>query len=228
MDARIKLNKVKMLTQQSAGESLMEKAIFTERDISELGKNYMTARGLQVGIRAYTHVIQRYALGGLLELFRLGVSMEKIQETIMELTRSCNNVKKGDVVDSYSKISWPILPWEEVSHGDDDNRILHKLKVLTLELPSIVGDDVAQRSFSEICALCLKKLCDLEMDHASQVLKSKKRDDQRGSETIPGYRDAHIVAEEDPVVLLAQTQAQSTVNDCKHFIAMLQDRSSKL
>jgi hypothetical protein len=226
MDARARLISVKTLT-DSAGESPTAKAIFTEKDISELGKNYMTTRGLQVGIGAYTNLIQRYALGGLLELFCTGVSMEKIQEIMTEM-RDVSNAKKGDVEDSCRMISWPILPWEEISHDKEDKILLHKIKVLSFELPSIVGHNWLQESFSETCVLCLKKLCELEMHHASQVYKSKKRDDQRGVETIPGYRDAHVAAEKDPVVLLAQNQAQRTVDDCRKIMSFLQNCSSKL
>lgn len=225
IDARKMLNKVKMLA-QSAGESPKANTIYTEKDVLELGKNYMTARGLQVGIKAYTHVIQRYALSGLLELFCTGISMEKIQQVMMTRTQSYN-VKEDNVGDSCRIISWPILPWEESSHGENDMMTIHKMKVLSLELPAILGGEF-KRSFADSCIACLNKLCELEMDHASQVFKSKKRDDQRGIETVPGYRDAHVAAGEDPVVQLAQNQAQRTVNDCKRFMASLQESSSKL
>ena len=62
----------------------------------------------------------------------------------------------------------------------------------------------------------LLKLVALEKDYARRIHVSKARDDSRGAKTIPGYAQAHVPAEKDPVVLEAQAYAEqidSSVTD---------------
>jgi hypothetical protein len=42
------------------------------------------------------------------------------------------------------------------------------------------------------------------------VQASKARDDERGARIIPGYSDAHIAADKDPVVLSAWERVRRT------------------
>ena len=61
----------------------------------------------------------------------------------------------------------------------------------------------------------LQKCIALENDHAVRVYKSKSRDDVRGAATVPGYKDAHIAAEKDSVVLAAKEEAAMVQKEVK-------------
>ena len=226
VDACIKARNVLLSAKSSGmntGESSDSNAIFTEKDILQLGKNYMTTRGLNVGINAYTDIIQRYALVGLFEQLRNRASIDTLEQLYTNVAMS----KNGDITKE-NEISWPRLPWEEESHNSSAKLLKHKLYVLSLEISSILGGDTSKISFAEVCTKCLKKLIDVEKHHAKQVLKSKQRDDKRGRQTIPDYAGAHVKAEDDPVVLLAQMHAKAVVSECNDIILSLFDRTSRL
>ena len=210
----------------AGGESSDSKAIFTEKDIIQLGKNYMTTRGLNVGVIAYTNLVQRYALRGLYDMFNGGASMVAIEQVYFSATKAHTIRARDD--SKANAITWPPLPWEEESHNSVSKLLDHKLQVLSNELSSIAGADPSKMSFADICIKCMKKLIEVEDNHAKQVLKSKKRDDLRGEQTIPGYKDSHVQAENDPVVLLAQKRAKEVVSKCNGFILMLSENTSKL
>ena len=205
----------------SAGETSDSKRIFTENDISQIGKNYMTIRGINVGIQAYTEVIQRYALDGLLELLHSSAGIDKIEDLYKKAAVSY----EPDA--NTAAISWPLLPWEEASHDNNARLFLHKLYIMSKELPSI-GNDADELGFSVTCVKSLKKLIELENHHATQVLRCKKRDDKRGEQTIPGYAISHVRAEDDAVVLLAQKRAREINSKCNEVIISLLDTASRL
>ncbi len=56
----------------------------------------------------------------------------------------------------------------------------------------------------------MKLLIDMERANAELVQASKSRDDERGARIIPGYAEAHIPAERDPVVLSAWERVRRT------------------
>ena len=198
---------------------------FTEKDMIQLGKNYMTTRGLNVGIDAYTNMIQRYALEGLFEQFNGGASFDAIEQAYLNAATAAGGFSAEPKAEEI-EIAWPILPWEEESHNSASKLLEHKLQVLSLELSSIVIVDHADPSkikmpFAEVCIKCFKKFIEIESHHAKQVLRSKQRDDKRGRQTIPGYADSHVQAEHDPVVLLAQRRSKEVVSKCNDFILQL-------
>jgi hypothetical protein len=59
----------------------------------------------------------------------------------------------------------------------------------------------------------------LEEDHAKRVYKSKSRDDSRGASTVPGYKDSHIPAEKDSVVLAAKEEAGQVKEEVEMVLA---------
>jgi len=206
----------------SAGETSDSKRIFTENDIIQIGKNYMTIRGIDVGIKAYTDLIQRYALDGLLELLHNSAGIDKIEDLYKKAAVSF----EPDA--NTAAISWPLLPWEEASHDNNARLFLHKLYIMSKELPSIAGNDADELQFSVTCIKSMKKLIELENHHAAQVLRSKKRDDKRGEQTIPGYAISHDRAEDDAVVLLAQKRAKEINSKCNEVIVSLLGTASRL
>ncbi len=56
----------------------------------------------------------------------------------------------------------------------------------------------------------MKLLLDMERQNAELVQSSKARDDERGNRIIPGYLDAHTLADEDPVVASAWARVRKT------------------
>lgn len=206
----------------SAGETSDSKRIFTENDIIQIGKNYMTIRGINVGIKAYTDVIQRYALDGLLELLYSSAGIDKIEDLYKKAAASFESDTNT------AAISWPLLPWEEASHDNDARLFLHKIYIMSKELLSIAGNDAYELQFSVTCIKSLKKFIELENHHATQVLRCKKRDDKRGEQTIPGYTISHVRAEDDAVVLLAQKRAKEINSKCNEVILSLLDNASRL
>lgn len=56
----------------------------------------------------------------------------------------------------------------------------------------------------------MKLLLEIERANAEQVQASKRADDQRGARIVPGYADAHLCAEKDPVVISAWDRVGKT------------------
>ena len=56
----------------------------------------------------------------------------------------------------------------------------------------------------------MKLLIDMERANAELVQSSKARDDDRGARIIPGYVEAHVSAEKDPIVLSAWERVRRT------------------
>jgi hypothetical protein len=56
----------------------------------------------------------------------------------------------------------------------------------------------------------LRRLVEIEKQNAELVQASKAQDDVRGARIIPGYADAHVAAERDPVVLSAWERVETT------------------
>ena len=203
--------------QQSAGE---KKILYkTDKSIPGLGANQLTEKGRQIGIKAYTDAIQRYALRGLLE--RL-VTLVNSQKNRLTLNQALAHVGLEDVsegraatslsVPSKSVVNWPVLPWNEESHTSSEAVWKHQHSMLLNELPSILS---STNKTSSILSRLLEKCMALEDDHAKRVYKSKSRDDARGASTVPGYADVHIAAEKDSVVLAAKKEADDVRQDVK-------------
>jgi len=61
----------------------------------------------------------------------------------------------------------------------------------------------------------MERLIDVERVNAAMVQASKAQDDQRGVRIIPGYADAHVPAESDPVVRSAWERVERTIERIK-------------
>lgn len=164
--------------------SQIQDVYHTERAVPGIGQMQMTEKARQTGIVAYTSCVRRYALLGLLEYYtRGGRSLE------VDLT-SCGNLEPHNL----STARWPILPWEE------EDEWSHQKKVLAQEFPRT-------GAFASWITDCLRELVQLEQDYAERVYSSKQRDDERGAQTIPSYKEVHIDAAVDDVVLEARAHA---------------------
>lgn len=199
--------------------------VYTEALLPQLGCNYMTERGRRVGIDAYTSLIQRYALKGLLgqvmiltanAKLRSGYNMKNRLEALLQkpLQRESTSAATHD------KVSWPRMPWDEEVRTKE-SLWEHQHSVLSLEIRSIVAKD--ESSIFVVLKLLLKKLKSLEQDYAAQVHKSKQRDDTRGLNIIPGYRVAHIMAEDDDIVKLTYARAEDIVEKITEILRLFDD-----
>ena len=179
-----------------------------EKAIGGLGANQLTEKGRQIGIRAYTDALQRYALRGLLQRLVELVNSQKG----LTLVEALHHVGLDDVVSQSSGgvgasskpvVDWPVLPWNEASHSDPEALWKHQHSILMKEIPSIICNGNGNDTLSQLLQKCIA----LEKDHAVRVYKSKSRDDVRGAATVPGYKDVHVAAEKDSVVLAAKEEA---------------------
>jgi hypothetical protein len=202
--------------QQNGGEG--PKVFKTDRAIPGLGANQLTEKGRQIGIKAYTDAIQRYALRGLLERLVIltknqqGISLREVLVHVGLESVAEGGRNETPATPSKGRVDWPVLPWNEASHSDADELWKHQHSVLMNELPSILrGSNAKDNILSQLLQKCIA----LEDDHAKRVYKSKSRDDSRGASTVPGYKDSHISAEKDSVVLANNEEAESVRNDVK-------------
>jgi len=215
VEARDLLRKVGKEMEQAEASKIDEKCanqVYTEALLPQLGSNYMTERGRKVGIDAYTDLIQRYILKGLLEQVISLQTSGKVKSRYelkyrLEalLQKPLNN--ELTTIASHDKASWPLMPWDEELNGLDIWD--HQRSILLLEFPSIAVGSKA--SMIAIIKLLLEKLKSLEQSHAAQVYKSKRRDDIRGTSVIPNYRVAHTMAEDDSVVKLTNARTKDTI-----------------
>lgn len=199
--------------QQTAGEGAKKAVFKTDRAIPGLGANQLTEKGRMIGIKAYTDAIQRYALRGLLDRLVKLASSEKglsMDDALRHVGLDGKLPAAVDATPSKPVVDWTVLPWNEASHADADALWAHQHATLLRELPSIVGGG---GSGASVLSELLQKCTALEDDHAKRVYKSKSRDDSRGAATVPGYKDVHIAAEKDSVVLAAKKEADEVRKD---------------
>ena len=165
-----------------------------------IGANKLTDRARSVGIKAYGECMQRYALRGLLEYLLECTGGCKLPVDVLAVEAELRRSSPLDLVllDPL-QTSWSVFPW--------DDTVAHPWtfqKALLIECFPVHGN------FSSWLEEAMKFLVALETDLARRILKSKKRDDDRGRLVIPGYMNAHIEAEKDPVVLASASEATKT------------------
>lgn len=216
--------KLKFKSGQRSGQDSSE--ILTAKDIIQLGNNYITQRGLDVGIKAYTAMIHRYALYGLMDVL-YDKEFEDIRTVLQRVIGEKNKVHIQNP--SHDSSRWPSMPWEDVSYENPKLLLDHKMNLLQYELSSILDGHPRRRSKEEIGIFCLEKLISLENSHAAKVLRSKVRDDERGIATVPGYAKVHIMAESDSIIKLAEQNAVMISQKSRSIIKTISKNvSSKL
>eukprot|EP00559_Dactyliosolen_fragilissimus_P008911 CAMPEP_0184860170 /NCGR_PEP_ID=MMETSP0580-20130426/5115_1 /TAXON_ID=1118495 /ORGANISM="Dactyliosolen fragilissimus" /LENGTH=547 /DNA_ID=CAMNT_0027357185 /DNA_START=434 /DNA_END=2074 /DNA_ORIENTATION=+ len=178
---------------------------YNAKDMKALGRNKLTERGRKVGILAYTDLIQRYVLNKLFQKVKDILSGETNIDIIKRLQLDGLNIRVIPVqkpeLNSSRETHWPRFPWEE---SDDWEFIL---SVLQSELPLLFASKLInkqavkyhQLSVSDLIFL-FDRLIQLEKGYSDRIYKSKARDDERGKDIIPGYKEAHNSAESDSVV----------------------------
>jgi len=103
------------------------------------------------------------------------------------------------VCSDYENVAWPVFPWD----ANAESSLWDYQKSLLLEEFPCKG------GLAEWVCDLLQLYIALERGYAARIFKSKKRDDQRGASTIPGYKASHFAAEGDPVIKEARKAAEA-------------------
>jgi hypothetical protein len=185
-----------------------------DKTVDGIGKNHLTEKARFAGIQAYSDCIHMYAVRGLLaEAKRQSLEqlMLNLESHIAPSLSTFPNKAEG--------ASWPPLPWEQ----DDDEALLwsHQLSILKAEFP------VSSDAVSWITEL-LQKLVLLQNDYAKRVYDCKKRDDVRGTQTVPGYKDSHVAAEDDAVIKAIRAEAASVAKGVEEVMTLFAYDSTRL
>ena len=180
-----------------------------------LGKLVLSSKALTTGITSYTECIQLYALQGFLDWIMRNEKtayslVGLVQDELFGQHNSSNNSNgSGDNVPTtttttntaipldLTKVAWAPLPWGRKQSVWDHQRF-----VLTTEFP-VPDSDQAIGWIKDL----LQKLVEMEKAYANRVLECKRRDDVRGTNTIPGYSASHVAAEDDAVVQSVRAKA---------------------
>ena len=188
------------------GVSTLASEYKTEQVVPGIGSTTLTEKGRQTGIQAYTQCIQRYAAGGLLQWLQknLGDNMMSSLECQLQ------DVHFTPDIGMLTKPSWPNLPWEV----DESLTWKHQCAILPFEFPR-------NEPLASWVEKVLQQLVKIETDYANGVYNSKRRDDVRGIETIPGYSQSHVAAEDDDVIKYANEAAELTAKVVKTLLVDL-------
>ncbi|CAJ1895120.1 unnamed protein product [Cylindrotheca closterium] len=187
--------------QQSSGEN---------NKVPGVGANQLTGRARSVGVKAYTECIQRYALHGLLTWISQGMEQGgQNPKTMLESEFLAKGIPTPQSpIDPLANVDWPPMPW--------DMKAVDEWNFQKAVLVEEFGAPPASDTIVWITEV-LERLVYLEGDFARRIHKSKARDDVRGAKTIPGYANAHIAADSDPVIM----EARKNADDVKIQVASI-------
>lgn len=177
-----------------------------DKTVDGIGKNHLTEKARFAGIQAYSDCIHRYALRGLLD----EVERRSLEQVVLNLEHHVTT-SRSTFPNKAENASWPPLPWEQ----DDDELLLwsHQLSILKAEFP------VSSNAVSWITEL-LQKLVLLQNEYAERVYDCKRRDDVRGTKTVPGYQDSHVAAEDDAVIKAVRAEAARVAKCVEQVLAV--------
>lgn len=179
-----------------------------------IGECRLTERARDCGVRAYTNCIQLYALQGLLKWLNAivpedsyGSDLSSIFHLIQEEFGQTKVTVFGSDNDSFSQVRWPAFPWDVNECSIDQMEWEYQRKLLVTEFPVTSDGKLYDMQWIEEL---LKKLEILEDDFANRVATSKQRDDLRGATIVPGYAEAHVASEDDPVIVEIREKAKTS------------------
>jgi hypothetical protein len=163
-------------------------AVYTDRDIDGLGKNYLTEAGRLRAIAAYRFYTRYYALLGLFEQAETVLAAEGPAAVERLLSQEPED-RRGEEEkrrrgESNSVSSSPLLLFS----SSPADRWKHQRQILCDEL----GFRTVATPLRE-----LEGMLDLV---ARDVERSKAKDDSRGRQIIADYAEVHVSAAEDPFV----------------------------
>lgn len=172
------------------------------------------------GIQSYTSLIRMFALRGLLNFSRANEG--DITMTRAAFFRNLENQlrgAKGPTIDTL-EVSWPAFPWEQQTA---DSFWSYQKWLLLNEFPK-----AGSVTWEDWTVTALEQLLQLEVAFADRVYKCKRRDDERGSAIIPGYKESHVSAQDDPVVESTRTELSRKKDEINRILNLLTSSKSKL
>jgi hypothetical protein len=180
-----------------------------------LGKLQCTPEARQQGIDAYTHCIQLFALRELLQLCLESKNPDESAEDLIErvgakCVQTCDDFTQT-CVDNFEDVPWVQYPWEDTKNEQRS----FALELLLQELP-------VSESWIFWLFQALQTLEHLEETFAQNVRASKEGDDVSGTATIPGYRDAHVLVDEDPLVQSVEKELEETKKKIQDVLVRLE------
>ncbi len=162
-------------------------SIFLETEIPGLGANRLSEKGRLAGVEAYTSCIQMFALRGLWQ-FLADNGLPQNGTNLWE-SELASPIMPPELVNT-NHVEWPPCPWETTV----DDWTIQKF-LLQTEFP--LDDSTSENEWLESQ---LRTLIQLEQDYAYRVYQSKRRDDQRGVQIVPGYEQSHDRTEDDTAI----------------------------
>lgn len=182
-----------------------------------VGSCALNERAREGGIRAYRECLQRYALHGLLRWILHVTESGRSPLDVVALEKELSDIGTSSLVmdlDPMANVAWPLFPWDVkgTNEWDCQKFLLQELFPLNKNTSLWLEDS-------------LLKLVALEKDMARRIHNSKHRDDIRGGKTIPGYAQAHIPADKDPVILEAQKYAEQIDSSVAELLTLSGTRS---
>ena len=178
----------------------------SDKDIRGIGDNELSEKGRLTAIQTYTDCIQLFALRGLLQRIK-SVGIEIVEAELANPTTTTDRLPR---VESDTGVPFPRFPWD--LDQSEEWLWLHQRSLLSSEF----GET------SRTVRNLLPQLLALEKDYADRIYKSKRRDDLRGAETIPLYRDVHVLVDQDTVV----EEAMADFEETKQTIKVLLDQQA--
>jgi len=198
-------------------DSSSQKVYTTESDIRGIGKCSLTERGRIGGIASYTQCIRQYALRGFL------IWLQKVDSCGHDLKTALgiqfpSGAKSVPSTESYQEASWAPVPWAQTT---DASTWEHQSSILIQEFP-IESDCLVWAT------KLLQILSDIEDDYARLVYRSKDRDDFRGTKIIPGYKDSHISAAQDTIIIGVRSKLEQTKDAIDNFVSKIKEKQEDL
>jgi hypothetical protein len=198
-----------------------------DKEIPGIGSHTLTEKGRQTGIRAYTDCIQRFALQGFLTFLtnakeqNAAMTLDDAfltKEFVLSIARAAPVSHAQDDVG----VGWGAMPWDEV---DESGLWNYQRCLLLKEFPIHSHSTDGILSWAKQLLL---ELVALEKDYADRVYQCKKRDDTRGTKTIPGYEDSHVSAEDDPVIESVRATCQQTQEAAQSLLLDLEQGAAQI
>ena len=157
-------------------------AVYTDKQVRGLGKNYMRETSRLAGIAAYTFFIKLYALDALLSCVEDGCV--GTDSTVASVDRYC----------TFCSSCFGFLSVVLTILVSSDCRCSSQYGLATLS-----------EEFERSCLIrdCLSDLVSMKAEVAKMAADGKTRDDVRGQRITPDYSDVHKSVADEPVVLQA-------------------------
>jgi len=228
-DARKRLINV-LANNNNQGKNPFHDKIYTESDISGLGKNILYDIDLHAGIRSYTNYIKRYALLGLLP----AISKFVVSNFTIPDFNNNNLWKDGnfasyfnDNASSLDLLKSDFMLYNSTFTNDYDNVLWdHQKYILIQEYYGIDFQKCFQNkdNLIELVPL-LDELIELEKNHFKSLTDCKNRDSIRGNEIFEDYSIVHASSDgiNDAIILDCQQQMErivTSINSIKSIFSL--------